>query len=192
MNGFQRIFFISVFIGLFFLSIFPGYVVASDIRTENLDIFIIIDGSSSLSEEKDAALKWVCDYAIDGILQEGDRLTLWLASDSARELFSGVLSGADSKETIKSLIRSINPQGDAADYKSALKAAAEKEAAAKGLAYTLIISGSRAGYNSFPQGQEEAALLRYSRILDFAGWRGIITSQGIGNRVRQAASAFAD
>ncbi|MDR2070434.1 MAG: hypothetical protein LBP81_03315 [Treponema sp.] len=192
MCDFRRVFFSIVFTGLFFTDLSPGPVSALDIRTKSLDMFIIIDGSLALSDGKDAAIQWLCGYAVDGILREGDRLTLWLASDSAWQIFSGPLSGADSKETLKSLIRSINLQGDAADYKGALKAAAEKEAAARGLTYTLIISGTRAGYNSFPGGEEEAALARYSRMLDFAGWRGIVISQGIGNRVRQAAAAFAE
>jgi hypothetical protein len=191
MSNFQQGFFsiVFVFICFFFIGIPPEPVFASDIRTERLDMFIIIDGSSSF-ERKDAAMGWLCDYAVDGILQEGDRLTIWAASDSAQELFSGPLSGAASKETIKSLIRSIIPLGDTADYSAALKAAAVKEAAAKGLTCTLIISGSQGGHNSFAHGQEAAALLRYSRVLDFAGWRAFITSQSIGSRVRQAAAAF--
>ncbi|MDR2740646.1 MAG: hypothetical protein LBB98_00595 [Treponema sp.] len=153
-------------------------------------MFIIIDGSSALSNEKDAVIEWLCDYAVDGILREGDRLTLWLAADSARELFSGALSGADSKETLKSLLRSLKPQGSVADYTGALISAAGKEAAAEGMACTLVVSGSRAGYTPFPGNKEEAALLRYSRVLEFPGWRAFVVSQRIGSRVRQAAAAF--
>jgi hypothetical protein len=191
MYNFKRFFFFVS--GLFFMG-FPGFlsapVFASDIRTETLDMFIIIDGSSALSGEKDAATGWLCDYAVDGILRDGDRLTIWLASDPAREIFSTTLSGDDSKESVKSLIRSVNLLGDAADYSGALKAAAAKEAVAEGITYTLIISGSQAGYNSFPRTQKEAALLRYSRVLDFAVWRAFVVSQGIENQVRQAAAAF--
>jgi hypothetical protein len=193
MYGFQRFFFfLSIFTGLFFMGLFPAPVSASDIRTETLDMFIIIDGSSALSTGKDAAAGWLCDYVVDGILRDGDRLTIWVASASAQELFSAALSGADSKASVKSLIRSVNLRGDAADYSSALKAAAGKEASAQGMAYTLIISGVRSGYGSFPQAREEAALLRYSRVLDFAGWRAFVVSQGMDNRVRQAAAAFMD
>jgi hypothetical protein len=188
MYGFKRHF--SFILSLFFIYLPAGPVSASDIRTESLDMFIIIDGSSALSNEKDAAIGWLCDYAVDGILREGDRLTLWLASDPAEELFSGVLSGADSKEALKSLLRSLNPQGSVADYTAALKAAAGKEAAAEGMAFTLIVSGSRAGYKPFPGSEKEAAMLRYSRVLDFPGWRAFVVSQKIGSRVRQAAAAF--
>ncbi|MDR0387086.1 MAG: hypothetical protein LBH57_03525 [Treponema sp.] len=193
MRNFQRgFFFISVFSGLFFMGLPAGPVFASDVRTEALDMFVIIDGSSALSGGEDAAMGWLCDYAVDGILRDGDQLTIWLASDPARELFSGPLSGADSKETVKSLIRSVTPRGDAADYAGALKAAAGKEAAAKGLTYTLIVCGSRAGYVPFPRTKEEADLLRYSRIADFAGWRVFAVSQAIGSRVRLAAAAVVD
>jgi hypothetical protein len=189
MYVFQKFYYsISGLVILVFICLPRAPVLASDIRTESLDMFIIIDGSASLSGEKDAAAGWLCDYAVDGILREGDRLTVYLAADSVKELFSGVLSGVDSRETVKSLFWSVNPEGDAADYSGALKAAAGKEAAAYGMTYTLIVSGSQTG--SFPGDKEEAALLRYSRVLEFPGWRAFVVSQGIGNRVRQAAAAF--
>jgi hypothetical protein len=189
MRGFKRCFSFIIW-GLFAAGFSAGHVFALDARTESLDMFIIIDGSSALSKGKDAAVGWLCDYAVDGILREGDRLVLWLAADPARELFSGTLSGADSKETVKSLLRSLTLRGSSADYTGALGAAAEKEAAAEGMAYTLVISGVQAGYNAFPGSGGEAALLRYSRVLEFPGWRVFAVSQGIGVRARRAAAAF--
>jgi hypothetical protein len=153
-------------------------------------MFIIIDGSSSLSSGREEAVRWLCDYAVDGILREGDRLTIWLAADPAKELFSGTLSGTDSREAVKTLFRSVNLRGDTADYMGALKAAAKKEAAASCMTYTLIICGSQAGSGSFPGGDDIAALLRYSRVQEFSGWRAVTASSKIGNRVRQAAVAF--
>jgi hypothetical protein len=185
-----RWYFSFIVLGFFFTCFPSGHVFASDSRTENLDVFIIIDGSSALEGVRGDALGWLCDCAVDGILREGDRIALWLAADPARELFSGVLSGPGAKETLKSLIRSLTPGGSSADYAGALSAAAAKEAAAEGMACTLIVSGVRMGYNAFPGNGEEAAMLRFSRVLDFPGWRVFAVSQGIGSRVRQAAAAF--
>jgi hypothetical protein len=187
MHGFQRV---SFYFLLGFLCLIPGLIFGADIRTGTLDMFIIIDGSSSLSSGRDEAVRWLCDYAVDSILREGDRLTIWLAADPVKELFSGTLSGADSMETVKTLIRAHQPQGGSADYARALRAAAGKEAAASGMTYTLIISGSQAGSGSFPNGEAAAALLRYSLVREFSGWRAVVTSPGIENRVRQAAAAF--
>jgi hypothetical protein len=178
------------FFTCFILCLIVSPVFGTDIRSGALDLFIIIDGSASLSSGRDEAVRWLCDYAIDGVLREGDRLTVWLAADPAKEVFSSVLSGADSKEAVKTLIRGIKLQGGSADYRGALRAAAGKEAAASGMAYTLIISGSQAGPGSFPGGEETAALLRYSRVEEFAGWRVTTASLGIESRVRQAAAAF--
>jgi hypothetical protein len=184
MNGFRRFF--ACFMLIFTVSLVSGPVVfGADTRTGALDMFIVIDGSASLSSGRDDAVRWLCDYAIEGILREGDRLTVWLAAASAKEIYSSTLSGADSKEAVKNLIRGLQPQGVSADYEGALRAAA-----ASGTAYTLIISGSRAGSASFPGGEETAALLRYSRVQEFAGWRATTASLGIGSRVRRAAAAF--
>jgi hypothetical protein len=187
MYGIQRV---SFYFSLGFLCLFPGLVFGADIRTGTLDMFIIIDGSSALSSGRDEAVQWLCDYAVDGILREGDRLTIWLAADSVKELFSGTFSGADSKETVKTLIRAQKKQSGSADYAGALGAAARKEAAASGMTYTLIISGSQAGSGSFPGGEAAAALLRYSLVREFSGWRVVVTSPGIEDRVRRAAAAF--
>jgi hypothetical protein len=135
-----------------------GFAFGENIRSGELDMFIIIDGSSALSSGRDGAVQWLCDYAVDGMLREGDRLTIWLAAAPARRLFSETL-GPNTLEAAKSLIRSINLVGETADYKGALQAAAENEASARGMAYTLIVGGAQAGHASFPGGEEAAALL---------------------------------
>jgi hypothetical protein len=180
--------------GLLILVIFialSGFAFGEDIRSVELDMFIIIDGSSALSSGKDDAIQWLCDYAVDGMLQAGDRLTIWLASEPARRLFSETLT-PDALETVKSLIRSINLEGESADYKGALQAAAENEASARGITYTLIVGGAQAGHGSFPGGEEAAALLRYCRVQEFPGWRVAAAAMGIDSRVRRAAAAFMD
>lgn len=180
MNEFQRFF--ACFAVFFAINIVPAAeVFGADTRTGALDMFIVIDGSASFANSRDDAVRWLCDYAVDGILREGDRLTIWLAAASAREIYSSTLAGADSREAVKSLIRGLEHRDASADYGGAIRAAA-----ASGTAYTLIISGNA----SFPGGEETAALLRYSRVQEFAGWRATTASLGIESRVRQAAAAF--
>jgi hypothetical protein len=56
--------------------------------------------------------------------------------------------------------------------------------------YTILLSGSTAGPNPFPGGNAAAGMLRYSRILDFSGWRVVTAALGIGPQVRDAAASF--
>ncbi|GHT74883.1 hypothetical protein FACS1894124_5430 [Spirochaetia bacterium] len=165
---------------------------AADVRTKPLEMFLIIDGSAALAKGRDEALAWLCGTVIDGMLQEGDTLTVWLAAGKARQIYSGKLGDPQIKETIKALLRSITVSGADADYTGALREAARADAAVRRqwMTYTLLISGSAGGYNSFPGSAEADALLRYSRVEEFPLWRAITASLNAGPEIRQAASAF--
>jgi hypothetical protein len=155
-------------------------------------MFLIIDGSAALAKGKDDAVTWLCNTVIDGMLQPGDTLTIWLAAGKARQLYSGTLQDARTKETVKALLRTITAADAAADYTGALREAARADAAVRRqrMTYTLLISGSGAGYDSFPGSSEAAALLRYSRVEEFPLWRAITASLNAGPEIRQAASSF--
>ncbi|GHU84047.1 hypothetical protein FACS189473_0200 [Spirochaetia bacterium] len=185
---------ITIFVLGVFLSapVLPPSIAAIDTRTKSLEMFLIIDGSQALAKGKDEALTWLCDTVIDGMLQEGDTLTVWLAAGKARQLYSGKLNGADTKETVKALLRAITTADAAADYTGALREAVKADAAVRRqrMTYTLLISGSAAGYDSFPGSTEAAALLRYSRVEEFPLWRAITASLNAGPEIRQAASLF--
>jgi hypothetical protein len=150
--------------GLAFFALFlaAGALWGTDTRTGPLDMYIIVDGSSALAAGKDAALGWLCDYAVDELLREGDRLTIWVAAGSAERIFSESLTGAETKEAAKAKIRAISPRGTAADYLGALREAAGMEAAAgnRRTPYTILLSGSTAGPNPFPGGSAAAGMLR--------------------------------
>jgi hypothetical protein len=181
---------------LFFL-IFGGLLsplFAGSGRSLPLDIFLIIDGSAALEQGRDKALGWLCGRVVDGLLQEGDRLTIWVAAEKAEELYSGGVTGNETKETIKALIRAIPAKDKDADFSGALREAAKREQANSGrdserLAYTLLIGGMAAGYNSLA-GRETLDFLRYSRFEDFSAWRAVTVAPGIEADVKNAAAAF--
>jgi hypothetical protein len=163
---------------------------AEDVRLVPMDMNLIIDGSAALKAGRDGAVSWLCDHVVDELLREGDRLNIWIAAGRAKRIFSESLSGRDKKEEVKALLRSIAAEGDSADFAGALREAAG--AAGGGtMVYTLLITGSEAGYSPL-SGADTVALLRYSRIQEFPGWRAIVAAPGIDSRVRNAASAYSD
>jgi hypothetical protein len=171
----------------------PRPCFAGDQRTIPLEMYLIVDGSPALQGGRETALGWLCDYVVDGILREGDRVTLWIAGDTAARVLQETLSSPEKKEALKNQIRTLSgPQGRRADYTGALREAAKLETAigADRMSYTLIISGVSAGYVSFPGSDEAAALLRFSRVQDFSGWRAVTASLNAGSQVKQAAADF--
>jgi hypothetical protein len=167
---------------------------AANGRSLPLDIFLIIDGSAALEQGRGEALDWLCGHIVDGLLQEGDRLTIWVAGEKAEELYSGGVTGNETKEAVKALIRAIPAKGKNADFPGALREAAKREKAdskkdSERLAYTLLIGGMAAGYNSL-LGGEMPGFLRYSRFEDFSAWRAVTVAPGIEADVKGAAAAF--
>jgi hypothetical protein len=147
---------------------------------------LIIDGSAALGAGREEAVSWLCDHVVDELLRDGDRLTIWIAAGRANRIFSGSPSGPEQRDEVKVLLRSIAPGGNSADFTGALRERGGREGI---MAYTLLVTGSTAGYSPL-SGPEIADLLRYSRVQEFSGWRAIVAAQGIESRVRNAASAW--
>jgi hypothetical protein len=183
----KRALFFLVFSGL----LSPLFAVG---RALPLDIFLIIDGSAALEKGRNDAFDWLCGRVVDGLLQEGDRLTIWVAGEKAEELFSGSVTGNETRETVKALIRAIPAKDKSADFSGALRRAANRQAGKTGedsgrLTYTLLISGMTAGYNSL-SGGEILDYLRYSRFEEFPAWRVVTSAPEIEAAVKNAAAAF--
>jgi hypothetical protein len=170
------------------LFLLAGSLWGEDRRTSPLDMFIIIDGSEGLQAKKDEAIGWLCDSVVDTLLQPGDTLTILVAAGTAAPVYSGTLGGADTKEAVKGVLRSITPRGAAADYAGALRRAAESTRRAGAMTYTLVLSGQGGGPSS--GGAAAVNLLRYSRVQEFPGWRVQVVGLGIAPQVHRAAAAF--
>lgn len=182
-----------------FRKVFPGFfavflllaggLYGLDSRTTPIEVNLIIDGSLAMKNAGPEAVQWVCDYLVDGLLREGDRITIWNAAGQAAIVYSEVLSGAGGKENIKKILQSLDFQGNQADFSTALRAAAQRTASRPGIIYTLLISGSSAALSPALLGSG-AGLLRYSRIEEFPSWRALVVALDINAQVQRAASAY--
>lgn len=171
---------------------FPGSLFAADNRESPLDMYLIIDGSAALEGGKNGAVQWLCEYVVDGMLQVGDTVTIWIAGSQAKQVLAESIISLEQKETVKALIRSLSTTDAAADFEGALREAGRLDAAVRErrMTYTLIVCGISAGYSSFTGSGETAGLLRYSRVQNFPGWQAVTVSPGAGPAVKSAAASF--
>jgi hypothetical protein len=165
---------------------------AQDSRNIPIEVYLIMDGSSAIKNAGDGAVNWVCNYLVDGILRDGDRLTVWNAGERAQIVYSDTLSGAEGKENIKKILRSLSAGGNLADFSGALREAAQRTAArasSRSLSYTLLISGSSSALSPALLGSG-ANLLRFSRVEEFPSWRALTVALDINSQVQRAAAAY--
>ncbi|GHV53578.1 hypothetical protein AGMMS49579_12600 [Spirochaetia bacterium] len=167
----------------------PQGVRAVDSRSVPITVNIIMDGSVAMQEADDAAVNWVCDYVIDSLLREGDSLKLWIARETAQTLFSGPINGEGTREEVKKQLRSSFPGSEAADFTGALQEAARPDASHSGITYTLLITASSEGLSPTLLGAG-ANYMRYSRVMEFSGWRALVIALNVDSRVQTAAKAY--
>ncbi|MDR1279181.1 MAG: hypothetical protein LBK02_10560 [Treponema sp.] len=181
----------SGLLGAFLLTAHGIY--AQDSRNVPIEVYLIMDGSPAIKNAGAEAVNWVCNYLVDGILRDGDRLIIWNAAERAQIVYSDTLSGAEGRENIKKTLRSLKAGGNQADFAGALRDAAQRAAARtssrSGITYTLLISGSSSALSPALLGSG-ANLLRYSRIEEFPSWRALIVALDINSQVQRAASAY--
>jgi hypothetical protein len=178
------------FFGLLTVLFFGPFLWGEDVRTVPLDVYVIIDSSSAMEAGKAEAVSWLCNTLVEGILRDGDSLSVWTAGVKPELICSETVTSGG-KEKIKTLIRSIGFSGNAADYLAALsQAQARSRTQPKDrLSYTLLINGSRSKDISAREA-ESAGLLIYSRVDNFNGWRIITVGLDIGAKVRDSAAAY--
>ncbi|MDR1505939.1 MAG: VWA domain-containing protein [Treponema sp.] len=159
-------------------------------RTIPLDVYVIVDSSTSMEKGQQEAVNWLCTTVIDGIVQNGDTLSIWTAGAKPELIYSKAVS-AETKEEAKKLVRQIRFSGSAADYKGALSEAQERSLAGPGgrMVYTLLVSGANPKDPPIKEA-ESAGLLLYSRVESFTGWRVFTVGLDIRSRVRESADSY--
>ncbi|MDR0878532.1 MAG: hypothetical protein LBN21_10805 [Treponema sp.] len=181
--------FLLVFMGMMGSGLYAQGTSSADSRSVPIEVNLIVDGSSALKDAGDEAVSWVSRQLVDGILQDGDRITIWNAAEKAQIVYSGSIAGADGKENIKKALRSLPKQGAQADFSGALRAAAAAVPSPKpAITYTLLISGSSSLSPALLG--SGASLMKFSRVEEFSGWRALVVSLDINSRVQQAAAAW--
>jgi hypothetical protein len=162
----------------------PVFLFGADLRTLPADVYVILDASPAMGDRRGEAVQWLCDELIDGRLLEGDTLTIVNVGAATEPIFSGSL-GAEKKEAAKQALRRAPAGGGPADYPGALREAASRQAGGAGrIRYTLLVSGTTG------PSAASGALVRYSRVDEFSGWRVLTVGLGIDQQVRAAAAEF--
>ncbi|MDR2149307.1 MAG: hypothetical protein LBO67_00485 [Spirochaetaceae bacterium] len=161
---------------------------AGDTRAMALDICLIIDGSSAVSHTKDAIVAWVSETIIDNMVQNDDKLTIWLVQKETTLIFSEILD-SKGKNRAKTALKALNPAGTISNFDTALEAAGARVIDSRHIAYTLLVSGSISALSATLTGTQ-AASLRFSKTEDHHGWQSMVIATDISQRVRQAAAAY--
>jgi hypothetical protein len=169
----------------------PQGVRAADSRSIPIEVNIIMDGSAAMQEADSGAIEWVCGNVIDTLLREGDTLRIWIAGETAQVLFSGPVKDETAKEDIRKLLRSPLPGSGTADFTGALREASRLSASRTGAAmtYTLLVTASSAGLSPTLLGAG-AQYMRYSRVMEFSGWRALVIALNADSWVQNAAKSY--
>jgi hypothetical protein len=156
-----------------------------------------MDATPAMNSVRREAIDWVCTSIVDGILQNGDRITLWSVSERPGELISQTISSSADKDSLKAIIQSIAEAPGPANYKLALGIAAEREKKRTDrdrIFFTLLVGAyieemdanqGKVSYNGID-------LLKYSRVLDFPGWKAIVVGLGLDDAINKAAAIYND
>ena len=167
-----------------FICLSPLY--GAENQRSPINVNLIIDGSSSLTDVKDEITSWVLSR-LDAILVDGDNVTVWSAGSSASVIYSGRINSASDRDALKNSIRQLSGSGERADFSGALRDASARQSST--FSYTLLISASGASLSAVLT-SPQANLLRYSRVEEFTTWRALTVGLNIDTRVRRAAAAF--
>jgi len=177
-------FILTVLLNLLAVSLFGQDINA--VKRAPININLIIDGSSAFTSVKSEVTAWVLNR-LDQILADGDRVTIWSASETAKIVYSDKINGASGKEAVIKSIRDFSGTGKSADFPGALRDAAGRQGSA--LNYNLLISASPVALSALLSGPQ-SSLMRFSRVEDFSGWRAFVVGLGIEQKVKKAAAAY--
>ncbi|MCL2318947.1 MAG: VWA domain-containing protein [Treponema sp.] len=187
-NTFGKTLILSILVGFL-----PLAANAEDKRTIPLDLYLIIDSSSTLKNSKNDTVAWISSQVVDRILMTGDKITIWTAGDKAQVIFSDTVSGDAVKKQIKDKLAALNTGGKTADYSGALRDVLSRISQASGdksrLPYTMLVTGSAEGLEPTLSGGSQG-LLRWFRSEQYARWQVLVVAPDIGKRVQQAAAAY--
>ena len=168
---------------------------AGDSRVIPLDLYLIIDSSSSLQNVKDDALGWLNSQVIDRILMEGDNVTVWSAGNSAQLIYSGEISsvnnGTETKTELKEKLNSITGEGRAIDFSGALSDLRPRLSRTQSgrLPYTMMITASAGSIQSALTGSSQS-MLKWFRTEKSSGWQAFVLGPDINEKVSRAASDY--
>jgi hypothetical protein len=172
----------------FLLGILPQ-LQAQNARGLSMNLYLIVDDSSALQSSKADAINWVRDNLLDRALIDGDRITIWAASDRPQMVYSGTFSAAARQQALDSL-QAMSMSARTADFAGAIRDLSARAAQSQGgLTVIMLITGSAGGLAPALSGPHQD-LFRWSRSERYERWQVLVLSPDISQRVRQAADSF--
>ena len=181
---------------LFILIILVSFIPllnAEDRRIIPLDMYLIVDGSSSLENSKSDTIAWINSQVVDRILMEGDRITIWTAGDRAQLIHSGTITAAagGGKSELKGKLQALELRGKNADFSGALRELTTRvsQTASNRLAVAMLVTASAEGLEPVLTGSSQG-LLRWFRSEKYERWQVLVVAPDIGKKVQQAAGAY--
>jgi hypothetical protein len=162
-----------------------------DERSRPAEVYLMLDNSISIQGSEQKAAAWISEHIADNVLQSGDSFTIWSASDAPVLEYSGTISGPESIDEIKAVLSAITPKNSEGNYRAAIEEIRKKNIPHSEFAHAYIIlvtgiSGNTASLFS----AETQDVLKYSRSMDFPGWKVMIIGMGIEQKVKVAAAAY--
>ena len=183
---------IRKFLLLSILVIILSSLNAEDKRVIPLDMYLIIDSSTSLQNSKNDVLAWINSQVVDRILTDGDKITVWTAGDRAQVLYSDTISGTAGKTAVKDKLRSLDTGSKSADFSGALRDASSRVSGTPGdrLSYTMLIIGSAEELQPTLAAGSAQGSLRWFRSEKYERWQVLVVAPDIGRKVQQTAAAY--
>jgi len=180
----------------FALLLLAAFLPAQETGRVPAEVCLVIDTAGLAGAARAEALAWLSGEVVDGVMRDGDGLTVWRtggADGKAELVFSGVLSSGG-REAVKRHLAAgeTAPSGAARPAESGLPAALEAASARLGkpvhgkIGFILLVTGSSPSALTGPG----MGILRYSRVREFHGWRVLTAAPGIEARVKKAAADF--
>ncbi len=180
------------FILVYFLNIFTIF---GDTRTQNIDVYLVLDKSLSMVEEIDSVKDYVSEKIIREILIPGDRFTLILFYGKAVVAYSGTVSAGDGKDLLLKKVASIKADGHFTDIGNALdmlkKVLSESESSSR-MKYLLLITDGKqeappdSKYYS-PDHTFNHEFLKNVKVIQKKGWKIEILGIGVESAARELA-----
>lgn len=163
----------------------------ADERSKPIEVYVMFDNSISMTDNGQKAAMWLSEHIRDKILQTDDSLTIWSIADEPVLEYSAVVGGSESMEEIKTVLSSIESSGSTGNYAAAFRELKNKAKSNAQYAHSyIILATGLSGQNASLFSAEAAEVLKYSRSIDFAGWKLMIIGFGIEQKVKAAAAAY--
>ncbi|TFG60955.1 MAG: VWA domain-containing protein, partial [Spirochaetales bacterium] len=181
------------------LAILLSFPMAADERSENIDIYIILDKSLSMEEEISAVVEYVNTSILDQLLIPGDFLVIIGFFGDTERIVSQDIKSKDDIEQIKKRINTLKANGRFTDIGNALdilKKTLEDHKDRGRKEYLLLITDGiqeapkTSKYYS-PDGTFNHAFLENAKTIQKEGWKIQILGIGTASAAKEIAATLA-